>query len=155
MFLNICDGRNGYRRLYYFGDLKDQTQIRISLSANNKELPTNDEWWADAFRLSSVEDYQDIMLSSEQESLQAQLSLHLENFHLTSYSFNQISNEYLLSDFSNVKYKQTVTTHSVKSRDPETVGFDKIVLFKRSGTRWFRLWTSGLLEHGGIISCDT
>lgn len=57
MFLNICDGRNGYRRLYYFGDLKDQTQIRISLSANNKELPTNDEWWTDAFRLSSVEDY--------------------------------------------------------------------------------------------------
>lgn len=69
---------------------------------------------------------------------------------------NEITSNYLLSDFSNVSQKQSLTTHNIWNRGEELVGFDKILLFVEKndsdGTRWFRLWSSGFLEHGGQLS---
>ena len=37
-------------------------------------------------------------------------------------------------------------------------GFDKIMMFVErndaNGTQWFRLWSSGYLEHGGRLTCS-
>ena len=70
----------------------------------------------------------------------------------------QITSNYLLNDFSNVSLKQELNTHNILNRGDRIVGFDSILKFvnisSENGTRWFRLWSSGFLEHGGTISCE-
>jgi len=93
---------------------------------------------------------------------QKNLSSHIEEYHLTSMVPSQLSNEYLLSDFSNLDTYQRLTTHNKRIRPKEVNAFDCIQRFvaKRISSsdkrqcRWFRLWKSGYLEHGGTIPFD-
>ena len=67
MFLNICNGENGYKRLYYLGDITQHAQVRVCISATDPNTNTNydlpsENTWRDSFRLSSEQDYKEIML---------------------------------------------------------------------------------------------
>lgn len=68
MFKNVCSGTNGYKRLYYLGNIISCAQLRISLSSDNKDLPTENSW-RDVLRLSSVQAYKDIILDKTQDYL--------------------------------------------------------------------------------------
>ena len=111
MFLNICNGTGGYKRLYYLGDPKQHAQVRVCVSATdsatntNYDLPTA-KTWKDSFRLSSIENYQNIMLSAATSSIVDNLSTHIKNYHLSSsVSLKQLTSNYLLNDFSNITLK--------------------------------------------------
>ena len=70
MFKNVCNGENGYRRLYYLGELTADAQVRVSMSSNNKNPPNDDTCWVDAFRLSSVESYQRVIRKELEKDLE-------------------------------------------------------------------------------------
>lgn len=158
LFRNICNGSDGYRRLYYIGELSAPTQMRISLIDNNKNIPSDSDTWADVFRLSSVESYEKIINDSSLSVIDKSISSHIQNYHLSSYSFEEISGKYLLNDFSNVSKTQSMITHNINGRGQTTQGFDKILIYDRitdgENSQWFRLWNSGLLEHGGILEAN-
>lgn len=154
MFLNVCNGTNGYDRLFYFGDIHEPVQIRMSKVDNNKTLPNNDEFWTDTLRISSANSYTDEMIDMTNELVDVSLSSHLSTYHITDYTWRDITSTYLCNDFSNVQGEQTLITHSIKSRGSKLEGYDRVLRFIRNGKRWFRLWTSGMLEHGGMISED-
>ena len=70
----------------------------------------------------------------------------------------ELTSTYLLNDFSNISLKQKTQTHNIKNRSQTMNGFDKIMMFVErndaNGTQWFRLWSSGYLEHGGRLTCS-
>ena len=73
-------------------------------------------------------------------------------------SVAELTSKYLLNDFSNISLKQQVQTHNVRNRGDKTEGFDCVRIFAESNIggnyRWFRLWNSGYLEHGGRLTCE-
>lgn len=49
--------------------------------------------------------------------------------------------------------------HAQYKQNKDMTGFDHVVLFgKRNAAynqcQWFRIWKSGMLEHGGIVKVD-
>ena len=160
LFKNVCIGSNGYDRLYYLGDINQCAQIKVSiLSSNNKDLPTVTSSWANAFRLSSAQSYRDIIADRMKDFLEQSLSTHIQNYHLSSMTMKELTSTYLLNDFSNISLKQNLQTHNIRNRVNTMVGFDRIIMFadkkdSSGGHRWFRLWSSGYLEHGGWLACN-
>lgn len=159
LFKNVCNGSNGYDRLYYLGDINQCAQVKVSiLSSNNKDLPTVTSSWANAFRLSSAQSYRDIITSETKDFLEQSLSTHIQNYHLSSMTMKELTSTYLLNDFSNISLKQNPQTHNIKNRTKAMSGFDRVIMFadkkdSYGGHRWFRLWSSGYLEHGGQLIC--
>lgn len=154
-FKDVCQGTNGYEQLYYLGDIEQPTQIRVSLVDNNKELPSNSLYWADSFRLSSENGYKTEITKKATENISNLIDSHIANYHLSGMTANQLTSTYLKTDFSNISQNQKYKTHSIRGRKNIDQGFDSIIkhiyVTKSNEKLWFKLWSSGLLEHGGII----
>lgn len=144
LFTDVCNGDNGYERLFYFGDIHEPVQVRISKVDNNKALPSDDRYWGDVLRLSSDESYVAEMNDMLSSVIASNLSNHMQFYHLSGYTWKDIASTYMMNDFSNLEGTQQLITHSIKSRGDGMYGYDKVLKFvqKTEGNekRWFRIW---------------
>lgn len=157
-----------YDQLFEFGnarpnvvDKDSRIEVYVSTIDDNKELLSNRNAWKSVV-LSDQAAY-DSYISTEVSILFDQ--------HISAYHFNNeltpenISDTLLQVDLKNFDITK-VQTAKVTSHDKyvDSEGFDCVKLFaKRQDTftylsndfktyRWFRLWNSGRLEHGGTIA---
>lgn len=161
----VTGNSQGYP-LYYLGDIKQKTKIRVSLSDDNDAIPSDDAYWKDFFVDSSDTKFESELLSTFQSTLSSYMQSHLEQYHLSGIESwwrdqndgrsQTLSSQYLLKDFSNV------TDFQEYSPAPGTTdsGFDYVVYYQHKQyadsktCKWFRVWKSGFLEHGGIVKND-
>lgn len=152
--------------LYCIGDIKNKTKIRVSLSDDNDQLPTNDQYWKDFFVDTSDTRFSEELISVFYDLLSGYVQTHLQTYHLSGIQewwkqenngiSQSLSSQYLLKDFSNLKGYQEY------SPVPGMVdsGFDYVVYYQhkvfddQKTCKWFRVWKSGFLEHGGIVKFD-
>lgn len=150
--------------LYYFGNLLDKTKIKVSLENGNDDLPTDSSTkWKDFFKNQNIEEFQTQLNAFFDETLSSAMSQHLAEYHLsgiTQYWIDKygqskkLEDFYLLKDLSNVDlYQEYSNTPGENDR-----GFDYVLYFFRKTytndskvCKWFRVWRSGYLEHGGIV----
>lgn len=156
LYQNIVDGYTDSQislpRLFDFGDLSAIAKIKISTIDNNK-APVSDSLAWDNFLI----DNKSSGLSSSIETIvDSIISAHIETHHLGSLSSaTEVQlKKYLSKDLKNIEPLQNQTNNNwlVDSR-----GFDFVTNFTElnledSQTKWFRLWNSGLLEHGGCVT---
>lgn len=147
--------------LFYIGELTAKTQIRISLSDDNDKLPTDNAYWKDFFVNNDESKFQLSIMNRTAELCEQYLNQHLVDYHLSgiySYWYEKegvncdLDTFYLKSDMSNLDkaYEYAGDSGSKQS------GIDYVLYFndrKYNNTcwKWFRVWSSGLLEHGGIV----
>lgn len=147
--------------LFYFGDLSKKVQIRISAKDGNSDMPTDEHTKGNAENYSWV-DFFDIMdedavsdsvkeLLGKMES--ERLLEHLSEYHLSGQE--NILSRVLRKDLGNVVYGQKYHGHSWYESKLDR-GFDCVQTYVRkkyaSGSfKWFRIWKSGYLEHGGTV----
>lgn len=151
-------------------DKPKKIEIYISLKDDNKEELSNTLYWQ------NINLENDNFLSTYISSIfDQEFSKHIRDYHLDGSKTSADFNELLLKkDFSNFDVNEiynplTVINHTsyVNSQ-----GFDYVIKFakttipsKLSGNsddrplyKWYRLWNSGYLEHGGIVyvpSCNS
>lgn len=161
---------NGYneqknRSLYYIGDITKPIQIRISLEDNNIQEPSDhnvrtDEnpsgKWMDFFKYQTDDDIKEEINVISKEQITSELKSHLINMHFDEISStDRIVNDYLNCNLNNIKTNNIFLNHKWYNNEL-TPGFDFVKQFVKKtyngGVKWFRLWNSGFLEHGGIIS---
>lgn len=142
--------------IYYLGNLLDPVQIRVSLSDGNDRPPNDDRWWADFFDRSRDEEfYRGQIVSSASEQLSAAYGRHLAEYHLSGLQdADGFYSRYLRADLANLAATQRLASHAWYQ--PDMTGFDHALAFgmRRVDERqcqWFRIWRSGLLEHGGTV----
>ena len=152
--------------LFYIGDSTARTRIRVSLSANNDKLPTDDAYWKDFFvdneanAQLSILDYSDTLCERYMDA-------HLKEYHLSGVGMAWYDQDkqvqYQLSDMClhNTLSNLTGEQQYVSSKElTVNKGFDWVVKyfhrrFGSSGTcKWFRVWNSGLVEHGGVVNAS-
>lgn len=158
LYKDIALGLGDFDRgIYYLGNLLDKVQIRISLSDNNDKLPTDNNYWTDFFDESYNKSfYSKQILDISENQLSSIYNKHLINYHLSGLTEDpdEFYAKYLKSDLSNLSKYQNLVNHAWYQ--PDMTGFDCVILFglknyKNKQVQWFRLWKSGLLEHGGMI----
>ena len=142
--------------IFVVGDLMSPAQVRVSKVDNNNEPPTNDEYWEDFIVNCTADQIQDQVISTFNSYADAALRNHISGFHLdvAEYSKNSLSDTYLLTDFSNINGQQELRSHNwhvnpIKGLD-HVKRFQKRI-FANGNIKWYRLWNSGFLEHGGIV----
>lgn len=149
------------KELYYLGNLLDPVQIRISLSDDNNMPPSDNGWWADFFdRTHNESFYRRQILSAAEAQLSSTYEKHLIDYHLSGLQDpGGFCEKYLRSDLANIGKTQKFVNHAWYQSD--MTGFDHVLRFviqtfdKNSGQyRWFRIWKSGYLEHGGVVSVN-
>lgn len=143
----------------------NNTVIYVSLKDNNQ-----DDLSADSWRKINIEtefsDYVDLQINNIFEE-------HVDAYHNNldpNANETDLKSKYVMKDLdgfslSNIQNQNLVQTHT---QYINSEGFDivnkYIVKYDddiSSATmpvklnRWFRLWNSGYLEHGGIIKCDS
>lgn len=151
--------------LFYFGNLKDKVKIKISLADENDELPTDtSSKWKDFFKNQDKSEFKNALEDFFQETLSATLNQHLAEYHLSGLTESWIEQYgapktledfYLLKNLSNVGLFQEYNG----SPGEDDKGLDYVLHFyKRSYPtadsvvcKWFKVWKSGYLEHGGIV----
>ena len=156
-------GNSDNMPLYCLGDLLQPAKIRVSLSDDNTHLPTDDAWWRDFFADTSATKLAEQLESKFYELLSSYYDTHLKQYHLSGIqdwwrdqsggASRSLSSECLLKDFSNVTDVQEY------SPAPGTTdsGFDYVVYYFHKTyddpktCKWFRVWKSGYLEHGGVV----
>ena len=154
--------------LFYIGDVTKKVQIRVSLSDDNDQLPTNDAWWKDFFVNNDESRFQEEILSCARQLCYQYLSSHMKDYHLSGIQdywldkygeTKTLSDFYLLQDMSNVTGQQDFNN----TAGVTTEGFDYVVYYhqkqflddpEKKCMKWFRVWNSGKLEHGGIVKVD-
>lgn len=147
--------------LYYIGELTSKTQIRVSLSDDNDKLPTDNAYWKDFFVNNDESKFQLSIMNRTAELCEQYLSSHMVNYHLSGIYSYWLSSEgmpcdletfYLKNDMSNLEHAYEYNDDSGAKQS----GIDYVLYFtdkKFTGNcyKWFRIWSSGLLEHGGIV----
>lgn len=143
--------------IYYLGNLLDPVQIRVSLSDGNDRPPNDDRWWADFFDRSRDEEfYRGQIVGSAAEQLSAAYGRHLAEYHLSGLQDpEEFYSRYLKADLTNLSKVQKLVNHAWYQ--PDMTGFDHALAFgmRRLGggqCQWFRIWRSGMLEHGGTVN---
>ena len=150
--------------LYFIGDLSKKTQIRISLSDDNDRLPTDNAYWKDFFVNNDPSKFQQQVMDRTSQLCKQYLEQHLLDYHLSGVYDFWLSSEgipcdiddfYLKTDMSNIQ--NPAEYHN----DPgsKTKGIDYVLYFTDRKFndvcwKWFRVWRSGLLEHGGIVDAN-
>lgn len=145
--------------LYYLGDITKPVQLRVCTKPDDnlqytKTLPTDNEHWCDFFVKSDKN--QELLDQEKEQILNNSIYDHINRYHI-NYPFEKISSDYLTKDLSNID-KNAFQIATINMKKPLNIqGFDYIKLFISktldNGTnRWFRLWNSGYLEHGGTIN---
>lgn len=148
--------------LYYLGNLTDPLQLRISLVDGNNMIPTKENvekgYWRDFFIEMTDEEVKEIIISAYATEIDDQLQTHLKTCHLSGMiPIDDDGNlPFLQDDFSNVIYGQHFENHRWYSST--ATGFACIKHFQLMPTKdngrefkWFRVWSNGLLEHGGVV----
>lgn len=147
--------------IYYLGNLLDPVQIKVSLSDDNDRLPTDSRYWGDFFdRSKDKAYYREQILSAAEANLSAAYDKHLIDYHLSGLADPQeFYRKYLQADLTNISAWQKFVNHAWYQ--PDTTGFDHVVLFGKRNVpgssgqcQWFRIWKSGMLEHGGLVKVD-
>lgn len=151
----------------YSGTDDLRVELYVSLQDDNKEMLSNSNAWSNVV-LSSQAEYEKF-IKTEVDILFAE---HLKNYHLDgSLTPSEINDILLASNLSNFAIEDVQNTIEVKDHDAymNTDGFDYVVDFKRFAQqagnslapgknfylyRWYRLWNSGFLEHGGVVRCN-
>ena len=151
----------------YSGTDDLRVELYVSLQDDNKEMLSNSNAWSNVV-LSSQAEYEKF-IKTEVDILFAE---HLKNYHLDgSLTPSEINDVLLANNLSNFAIEDVQNTIEVKDHDAymNTDGFDYVVDFKRFGQkagnslapgknfylyRWYRLWNSGFLEHGGVVRCN-
>lgn len=150
--------------LYYLGSLLQPTKIRVSLSSGNDKLPTDDGWWKDFFKNQDTTQFSDDLNAFFDQTLSAAINKHLVEYHLSGITqqwqeeygqSKSLEDFYLLKDLSNVDHAQAYNDNPGE----DNYGFDYVVHFYKKSSfsgdsktcKWYRIWKSGYLEHGGIV----
>ena len=151
----------------YSGTDDLRVELYVSLEDDNKEMLSNSNAWSNVV-LSSQAEYEKF-IKTEVDILFAE---HLKNYHLDGLLTPSEINDILLArNLSNFAIEDVQSTIEVKDHDAymNTDGFDYVVDFKRFAQqagnslapgknfylyRWYRLWNSGFLEHGGVVRCN-
>ena len=173
---NICDqfirkvalsGYDAVSAIYVLGDISSKTQLMVSKIDNNKNSPENTEYWYPFFETEDNESVYKQYLSCLDDIQNEMLSTHLSVYHFGNYnndikniklsSASDISALFLNDGLTNIPLSAKQQYISHEYNDVNTLsGFDSVELFiskkfNDKTTKWFRLWTSGYLEHGGIV----
>lgn len=176
------DLSNKLQPLFDIGNLSNQVQIYILQKNNSKISPSEDllkpeseRVWKPFFKTTG--DIINEILSTYVSQI---IEDHKKQYHLGKYALDLessfVPNRYLKKDFSNIDEEavQTFQSHTIKQN---LSGFDYVKEYVRDNTtaeisieistdtsteistitvdapqKWFRLWNSGYLEHGGIIT---
>lgn len=144
--------------LYDLGHLSGNFQIKYSLKNNNKDPLSVTSAYADVF-----EDDTERISSVVSSSIEDLILDHIQTYHADSQLFSvdeltMIESDYLDNDMKNLLDSDCQNAIvGMGQQISNTVGLDYIVKFvhDKHNNRWFRLWHSGLLEHGGIINVVT
>lgn len=159
--------------LFDLGQLSADTQIYVSLVDDNKIPPSQDillpeeqRKWASFIKDTSLVD---TIIEEFKSSLYDE---HIKNYHLGKYALNSDSDlvrSWMKSDFSNIDtsakqayqahvnpsstYGLDIVRYYVADRNMTTTAVaDKSIQTYDIPRKWFRLWCSGLLEHGGYVN---
>ena len=147
--------------VFYIGNLSAPTQLIVSQKNENKDDPSTLSSWK-RFMIED-EDFDNI-IKDTYSGVSKVMATHKLNYHFsnkpaTDEDWNNLS-IYADENFLNVEIE---TPNYVKNGN-RSIGFDYVQNFFRrpypnrtlSGmtmeNQWFRLWSSGYLEHGGIIA---
>ncbi len=147
--------------LFYIGDQLKNTQIRVSLSNDNDQLPTNDQYWTDFFVNNDTSRFANQIIIRTKRLCGQYIERHVKDYHLSGIEqyWNEkddqkhtLSDFYLLQDMSNLDG----TFDYVNTNGHVDNGIDYVLYFHQKKFsdncwKWFRVWKSGLLEHGGIV----
>jgi hypothetical protein len=134
--------------LFDLGNLSDEAQIKISNHDGNKDSLDVLSSWDDFFNKNLL----NLMSASISGIVADAFKTHVLSYHLSSLSteaeVQAEASKFLDHSLSNAS--------AVQSESPlyitDQTGFDYVKKFSRNKSKWYRLWNSGLLEHGGIIS---
>ena len=159
-------GNSSKLPLYCIGDILQPAKIRVSLSASNDHLPTDNAWWRDFFVDTDSSKLSKQLENKFYQLLSSYYETHMKQYHLSGIQdwwrdqnngvSQTLSSQCLLKDFSNVTDVQEY------SPAPGTTdsGFDYVVYYYHKSygdgktCKWFRVWKSGYLEHGGVVKND-
>lgn len=154
---------DGKGPLYYLGDITKKVQIRVSLSSSNTALPTDDNYWKDFFPTNNEEKMRLSVMEELKSQMDACLSAHIQNYHLGGISsVYNVQNAYANSNLTNLttsayQYYQKYHPDVLKGKFDYVRAFVKKDYPNEGGyklCKWYRLWNSGYLEHGGIVDCN-
>ena len=145
-----------------------RVEIYISLVDNNKSLLSDTTSWKNVTIRTAAE--QRSYLSNEISSM---FNQHIKDYHLGGVkTADEFESLLLKKNFANFNIDNVYNANRVKSHDAyvNSQGFDYVTKFGKksyitdvkpntAGTevsssliyRWYRLWNSGYLEHGGTI----
>ncbi len=152
--------------LYYLGDVLQPTRIRVSLSSGNDKLPTDDAWWKDFFKNQDQSKFEEDLNTFFDQTLSSLMNRHLVEYHLsgiTQYWHDKYGESKTLEDFYLLKDLSNVDMFQEYSATPgeDDQGFDYVLHFYKktfpedsTTCKWYRVWKSGYLEHGGIVKND-
>lgn len=141
-----------------------QIELYISKIDNNKCYLSDSAAWQSL--ILSDENSFSSFISSEIDAI---FDSHMKNYHFDgNLAPGEIDQVLLRNDMSNFDINDVQNIIAVKMHDQfiNSDGFDYVVDYKRTTItadvknenptqlyRWYRLWNSGLLEHGGIVEC--
>lgn len=143
-------------KLYYIGDITQPVQLKISTADDNKDPPLDtSSKWKNFFIITDDDTNMQKFLQILTQQTNELMHLHVETYHLPE-TF-PIEN-YLLRDLANIDQNKVQKCKSIKYRS-NYQGFDYILMTVRKkydgkSQKWFRIWNSGYLEHGGTIDLD-
>ena len=152
----LCKNMVQSGKIFYIGDLTKPVQLKISLVDNNKDLPLDtSSKWKNFFILTNPKTNQQKFMQILNEQTKDLFDLHTDIYHLPE-TFP--IDDYLLRDFSNLDQLKLQRYKSVKYKNNYS-GFDYVLLsvrkkYKGNAEKWFRMWSSGYLEHGGVIDLE-
>lgn len=153
--------------LYFIGEISDSIQLRVSMHDHNIALPNDDNNWKDFFQYDICADNMAEVSSYISSELSSQYIEHMKDYHLYGADEKQLYNlkkdleaNYVKSDLSsNLSSIDCYKFQSHRSSSYSMNGFDFVKDFKlKKGAgdtvKWYKLWNSGYLEQGGIVSAD-
>lgn len=164
------DGATRYESIYSIGDILSSVQIMTSLCADNKTDPADPAMssaWEPFFKTNSEQKLSGEIMDYLSAAFDRALVNHLSVCHLMSDGgmllADAVSAEYLDASLDNIpgSARQWFGSHLYRNGDDREMlkGFDSVKTFVRRTfadglVKWFRLWESGYLEHGGIIDAQ-
>jgi hypothetical protein len=159
LYLDIMDGFTDKTTgtyipcLYWLGDLKKPVQIRVCTGDNVKATPDDDRYWKNFFIPNDKNE--EILEEAYKTDIERAIENHYNNYHSDA-SFDDIEDVYIRNDMSNIPAASLQRYNRGMTRRKTMKGFDYIRysatrVFPGGSTRWFRMWNSGYLEHGGTI----
>ena len=163
-------GSSTNQPLYYLGSISEPAKIKVSVVDNNIDLPTDSsDKQKDFFNNQYPVQFSEKLNAQFEQLLSSYMNQHMLEYHLSGLAqyqnavygqTRQLEELYLKKDLGNVSlFQEFGNTPGEDNR-----GFDYVIYFckkpfnsengKVKTSKWFRVWRSGYLEHGGIVFND-